>query len=164
MARTATAVPAEPSAKVVPLPDAFPPDQQFVSVSDSDVVTCGFDNGPETGGYGAWARGVVRPWTATSAVPLALRSPSDGLIVRGYVEPVESMTYDAKGKPVVTSTKYFATRAKDGSWHAAAPTKRALARAYGGAASITKALQPVRGPSAQRALESGVRPSDLPVG
>lgn len=144
------------SDKVTPIPESFPPETRFVCVSDNDQTASGFDGGPEVGGSGAWPKGAVRRWTASHAVPLALRSPEDGTIVRGYVEPVESEAFNAQGKPVVTSTKYFAVREKDGTWKAVAPSARALQRANIGAASITKALQPVRSPAVQRAMDAGL--------
>lgn len=126
---------------VAALPTTFPADQLFVAVSDNDGPAAGFDGGPEKGGSGAWPRGAIRQWTAESAVPLALRDPSNGTIVRGYIEPVEELG-ERHGQPVaLRSGKFFAERSASGEWVAKAPSKKALQRAIGGAGTYAKPLQ-----------------------
>lgn len=135
-------------AKAPAIPTEFKRDQLFVAVSDHDGPAAGFDGGPEKGGTGAWARGDIRQWTAAGAVPLALRDPKDGSIVRGWLEPVEQMG-EKNGRPVaLRSTKFFATRnPKTGAWEPAKPSDKALARATRGATPLTAAFATV----AQRA-------------
>lgn len=136
------------SAKLAPIPKQFPKSQLFVAVSDRDAAAAGFDGGPEKEGTGAWSRGDIRPWTSIDQVPLALRDPKDGSIVRGWVEPVEEVG-ERNGRPVaLRATKFFAVRDdKTGEWKPAAPSEKALKRATRGAASMTKAFESV----AQRA-------------
>lgn len=157
----ATATAKQAKQDVEPLPTSWPANQLFVAVSDHDGAAAGFDGGPERGGSGAWARGDVRPWTAEHAVPLALRDPKDGTIVRGYVEPVLDMTNDGK---VVASGKYFATRdPKTGQWEAAAPTPKAMQRATRGASSMTKAFQPLGVQRANQTRQDALAAAGIPL-
>ncbi len=163
----ASKVESQENTKVEALPESFHPSQLFICVSDAPGAAAGFDGGPEVGGSGAWARGDVRQWTSSHAVPLALRDPEDGMIVRGYLEPVESRTHGPDGKPLTVSRKYYAVREKSGKsfvWTAAAPSAQAVERASRGPESVTKPLQPLGGtflpqsvtPATQRAMDSGV--------
>lgn len=145
-----------------PFPPEFPKDQLFVAVSDNDGPAAGFDGGPEKGGSGAWARGDVRQWTASGAVPLALRDPNDGTIARGYLEPVEQ-TGEKNGRLVATkSTKFFAVYVpkkgdEPATWRAAKPTPKAMTRATRGASSMVKAFQSIAQQTQQdRLAGSGV--------
>lgn len=138
-----------PEGQATPLPESFPPDTMFVAVSEHDKPAAGFDGGPERGGRGAWGRGTTGQWTADHTVPLALRDPKDGLIVRGYLEPV--IGQDAMGR--VVTQKFFAVRKEDGTWEAAVPTARALKRANLGADSVAKAFETV---PQRRAVMSGL--------
>jgi hypothetical protein len=134
-------------------PTVFPPGQLFVGVSESDGAGIGFDGGPEKGGHGGWARGDVREWTSSDAVPLAIRDPQDGLIVRGYVEPVEEVERRDGRLVCVTSTKYFgeyARRGKRGEWVPAEPTAKALVRARKGAEPLTQAFLTPAGQAAAK--------------
>lgn len=158
----ATAAPKKQQQDITPIPTEWPAMQLFVGVSDNDGAAVGFDGGPERGGSGAWARGDVRPWTSEFAVPLALRDPKDGLIVRGYLEPVLDMSND--GKTVLASGKFFATRnPKSGEWEAAAPTAKAMQRAQRGAGSVAKAFQPVAVQNAVRTRQDAMAAAGIPI-
>lgn len=121
-------------------PVSFPPETQFLAVSDNDGPAAGEDGGPVVGGRGAWAKGQVGPWTSSKRLPLAIRDPKDGTIVRGWLEPVESQHYGPNGKVISVSTKYFGVRNADGEWELREPSKTAVQRANMGLASITRVL------------------------
>jgi len=137
----------------------YPKDQLYVAVQETDGPAAGFDGGPSKGGRGVWARGDLGQWTADSAVPLAIRDPQDGRIVRGYLEAVESVG-ERNGKTVATrSAKLFGVYSPSGPgtpgrFVPAEPSPRAVQRATRGATPMTDALTP--GTAAGRLAQHGI--------
>jgi len=137
------------------VPSKFPDGQLFIAVSENDGPSAGFDGGPEKGGRGSWPRGTVAPWEAVSTVPIAVRDPKDGLITKGYLEPVISQEFNAAGKTIVTSEHYYGVYDTTlGAYVLAAPSPRAVQRASIGAVPVSRALQSIGQQTSQRRAES----------
>lgn len=151
------------------IPTEFPADQLFVAVSESAQEFVGEDGGPRTGGRGMWAKGMVGQWTARSAIPLAIRNPDDGLIWKGYLEPVTKHSYGVNGQIVCNeSQKFYAypnsepRPAKEQKVvKGVTPTKKAEQRAKSGPAPLGNTLKPTAKPPM---MAGANRASDALVG
>lgn len=134
-------------------PRTFPPNTLFVAVSDRDGNYAGEDGGPQRGGIGRWRKGRVGVWTSNFPPPLAKRNPADGLIHAGWLEVVKESAVENGVRVCIESEKIF-TEPRQlmkrlveagnalGMADPTEPSERAVARATGGAGSMTDALLP----------------------
>lgn len=147
------------------IPESWPRDQLFVAVCDNAQEYAGEDGGPQSGGKGRWRVGEVGVWTSKRKLPLAHRNPEDGLIWKGWLEPVVRTRRNPQDQMVCEeSQKFFsvplaqdqraAESAKKRGMMAPKsrkPTSKAAARAALGAPQMADALKPLSERQAQAA-------------
>lgn len=121
-------------------PVSFPPETLFIAVSNHDGPAAGEDGGKAVGGIGPWAKGQVGKWTSSKRLPLAIRDPKDGEIVRGWLEPVIEQHYGPNNKVITRSQKHYGVRTESGEWALREPSATAIQRANIGLHSITTML------------------------
>jgi len=149
----------------------YPPETLFVAVCDGLQVYAGDDGGPQHGGKGRWKVGEVGRWTADRRVPIANRNPDDGLIWKGWLEPVTQHSVNASGQLVALASEQIFSEPPIAEQRARAraeaegklipkvkaPSAKAKRRAQGGAAPMQDALKPI---SQQKVVRSAGIPLD----